>query len=210
MSNTLFSFRSQSGQVARLLLVLAVVVLVAIFITYLAIKVAEKPAKPVTQGEEKIPQPEYEYQLGNIRFVFESAINRGNTLKAADATNKDFYSQKDLTTTEKFIIVTVGAQNKGNLNTDRGAWDIGNIIDSDGRNFVPIEDYIVNAWLPKNNLCGSLLKPAFNPSPCVKVYEVSKESTGLKIQVLTGATNNSANDFSANRRISHNLDMIVR
>ncbi|OGZ84698.1 MAG: hypothetical protein A2599_03585 [Candidatus Staskawiczbacteria bacterium RIFOXYD1_FULL_39_28] len=201
---------NSNGQVARLLLVLAIIVFVAIIITFLVVKMAERPPKPPVSTGPEIPLPVYEQKLGNIRFVFQSATDLGSTLRASEATNSSYTVQKDLTTREKFIEVIIGAQNMGTVNTEQGAWDIGNIVDSDGRNFIPVENYSVNAWLPAQTGCGALLKPAFNPTLCVKIYEVAKESTGLKIEVQTGAGNNSANDFSAGRRQKYLLDLIIK
>lgn len=203
---------NSSGQVAKLLLVLAAIVLVAIVITYLVVQTASKPKAPVKPGEVTVPLPIYEQKLGNIKFIFMSASNKGNILKASDVTNTVYGSQKDLGTTENFIMVTVGAQNVGNSNTEQGAWDIGNIIDAKGKIFIPEDNYLVNPWLPLKNNCGVLLKPAFDPSPCTKVYEVAKSSglTGLKIQVQTGLNDNNANDFSAGRRLTQLIDLIVK
>ena len=161
-------------------------------------------------AETTVPLPVYEQQLGNIRFVFVSARDLGNTLKASEAVSTSYGSQKDLTTKEKFIEVTIGAQNKGTVNTEQGAWDIGNVIDLDGRNFVPLDGYVVNPWLPAQNSCGVLLKPAFDPAPCAKIYEVAKGSGGFKIEIMTGINNNSANDFAAGRRQKYLLDLIVK
>jgi hypothetical protein len=175
---------------------------------------AEKPVKPVTPVTPPVPLPVYEQQLGDIRFVFESAIDRGNVLSASNISNSQYtyYSgQRDLSATSggRFIQVTIGAQNKGTINTDQNAWSIGNIIDSKGRNFIADEQNIVGPWLPNNNSCGVLLKPAFDPAPCTKIYEVSKLSTGLKIEVKTGK-NNTANNLSSGRVDSFLLDLIVR
>lgn len=200
----------QSGQVAKLLLVLVVIVFVAIIITSLIVNMSKKPPKPANTEVPTVPLPVYEKQLGNIRFVFQSARDLGNTLVAANAINSAYASQKDLTTTERFIEIVVGAQNKGTLNTELGAWDLGNIVDKDGNNFVPMDGYIVAPWLPPKNLCGALLKPSFDPTPCIKIYEVAKSATGLKLQVLTGQNNNSANDLSAGRKLSFDLDLIVK
>ena len=98
--------------------------------------------------------------------------------------------QENLTTTERFIKVIVGAQNKSKINTRRGAWDLGNIIDSEGRNFISI-DVRTYAFLPRPNLCSTLLKPEFEPVPCVRFYEVSKESDGLKLEVGFMSANSS-------------------
>lgn len=205
----MFNFNKQSGQVARLLLVLAVVVLVAIGITYLIIKMAEKPTAPPVNTEPEIPLPVYEQQLGNIRFVFQSARDLGSILKASDVQNIQYSSQKDVTTTEKFVEITIGAQNTGKDNIENGAWTMGNIVDADGRNFVPVDEYIVHAWLPVSSHCGSLLKPAFNPTPCTKIYEVAKGSTGLKVIVKTGKDNLSSN-LSSGKVDEAQLDLIVK
>lgn len=201
----------ESGQASKLLLVLAVTVLVAVIITFLIMKMAEKPPKPQTPATQTVPLPVYEQILGNIRFIFESSIDKGKVLKASDITNSQYasYSLKDLTTGEKFIRVTIGAQNKGMENIEQNAWNIENIVDSKGRNFVPLEGYTVNPWLPNPDLCGALLKPAFNPTPCTKIYEVSKESSGLKIRVETGK-DNKANNLSSGKKDEFLIDLIVK
>jgi hypothetical protein len=206
----MFKFNKSSGQASRLLLVLAIVVLVAVVITFLVMKMAEKPAKPITPVTPVVPLPVYEQTLGNIRFVFESSINRGNILRASEIINSQYTSnQKNYTTGEKFIQVTIGAQNIGTENTEQRAWDIENIIDSKNREFIPLEGYEITPWLPNPDLCGALLKPAFDPTPCVKIYEVSKESTGLKIRIETGK-DNKANNLSSDKIDSFLIDLIVK
>lgn len=124
-----------------------------------------------------IPKPVYEVQMEDIRFVLELSEELGNVLQSSQT-----YVTK-LTTTEKFIKVTVGAQNKGKGNIAPYTWDLGNIIDSEARNFVPITNRAY-AFLPQPDLCGDLLKPEFDLTPCVRIYEVSKISTGLKVEVI--------------------------
>jgi hypothetical protein len=208
------NFNKSSGQASRLLLVLAVVVLVAVLITFLIMKMAEKPPAPVQQTNNPVVLPVYEQTLGNIRFVFESAIDKGGVLKASDIINSqyNYSSQKDFIIDNpgaKFIQVTIGAQNTGTVNTEQNAWSIENIVDSKGRNFIPLQSYTVTPWLTNPDLCGALLKPAFDPTPCTKIYEVSKESTGLKIRVETGK-NNSANSLSSGKIDSFLIDLIVK
>ena len=207
----MFKFNKDSGQAAKLLLVLAVVILVAIVITFLVIKMAEKPAEPVVTEEPAVPLPVYEQDLGNIKFIFISARDLGKTLKSTDAVNDVYSSQKDVTTKEKFIEVNIGAKNMGKENIENAAWSIGNIIDSEGRNFEALDDYKVNAWLPTINLCGSLLKPAFNPTSCIKMYEVAEKSNlaELKIEVKTGKDNAPTN-YSAGKIDTALIDLIVR
>ena len=208
------NFKDSSGQASRLLLVLAVVVLVAVLIVYLVMRMAEKPPSPVVPVTPEIPLPIYEQQLGDIRFLFMSSLDRGGVLRASEITNKQYnYSgQKDLNISNsgaKFIQVTIGAQNKGRENIEQSAWRIENIVDSQGREFVPLEGYSVAAWLPDPNLCGALLKPAFDPTPCTKIYEVSKESMGFKIRVETGKENES-NNLSSGKIDSFLIDLIVK
>ena len=186
----MFKFNKSSGQVSRLLLVLAIIVFVAIIIVYLVVRMAEQPAKP--KGPTPPPPvqlPVYEKQLGDIRFVFESAQDRGQVLKAADAvgTNK-----KDLDISNpgaKFVEVTVGAQEKGTAESVQSAWSLGNIVDSQGNVYQPLQKYAVGPWTPAINQCGQILQPEFDPSPCTQIYEVSAQSTGFKVMVETGKNN---------------------
>lgn len=205
------NLNKERGQASRLLLVLAVVVLVAAIITYLIMKMAEKPPAPPIPEGNVVPMPVYEQTLGNIRFVFQSALDRDGVLKVSEIKNTQFSYQRDNLLVSnpgaKFIQVTVGAKNMGTENTVQNAWDIENIVDSEGRNFVPLENYAANAWLPNPNLCGVLLKPAFDPTPCTKIYEVSKESTGLKIRVQTGKDNSA---ISSGKVTSYLIDLIVK
>jgi len=145
-------------------------------------------------------------------FLFESALDKGNLLRASNATNSQYTSQKDLTVSNpgaKFIQVMVGAQNMGTANTEQNAWTIENIVDSQGRNFVPLDGYLVSPWIPNPDLCGVLLKPAFDPTPCIKIYEVSKASTGLKIRVQASKDGKSGN-FSSGNANEFLIDLIVK
>jgi hypothetical protein len=202
---------AEAGQASRLLLVLAVVVLVAVIIVYLVMKMAEKPPAPPPPTGQEIILPVYEQVLGNIKFIYESALDKGNVLRASEIQNIQYISstQKNLTTGEKFIKVTIGAQNTGTKNIEQNSWGMGNIIDSEGRNFEPLEGYTISPWLPNPDLCGTLLKPAFAPTPCTKIYEVSKASTGFKINIMTGK-DNLANNFSSNKSESALIDLIVK
>jgi len=174
----------QSGQISRVLIILAAVILVVLVVIFIVGRFAAK--NPIftrpAQEEQKVPEPEYETTFQNTRFVFISAEDMGNVLKG----RADFF-QKDLVTTEKFIRVTVGAQNKGKTNLEQYSWDVGSIVDSDGRNFVPITGAYY--FLPQPDLCGALLKPEFEPTPCVKINEVSKASTNLKITLTSKGQN---------------------
>lgn len=181
-------FNTQSGQVSRTLIILAVVILLAVLVIYGVAKYAavrRDQAKPkdITKVENEVPKPVYETTVGDVRFLVQSAIDLGPVVKA------ELPYQQDLVTTEKFIQVTVRAQNKGKADTAPFVWNIGNIIDSTGRNF--IEDQNAFYFLPKKNGCGAVLKPEFEPTPCTKIYQVSKVSDHLKIQVSATAPNAS-------------------
>lgn len=168
----------ESGQTSRLLLVLAVIVLVAVVIVFLIMKMAQKPpAPPVPQTVVALPV--YEKTLGDIRIIFESSLDRGQDLTAPKKNTLHIDNPG-----AKFIQVTVAAQDVGNQLIGAGAWTIGNIVDSQGRNFVP-EGSNLNAWLPTPNMCGAILHPSFDPVPCTKIYKVSKVSTGLKVVIIS-------------------------
>ena len=177
--------KNQSGQISKVLIIVAAAVLVIIVVIFGITRIVsvrknnnqEKNNSPENTTEQEAPKPIYETQIGDLKFIFQSSADLGNFLPA-----KVSY-EKDLTTTERFIKVTVAAQNKGKNNLAQNSWSLGNIIDQDGRNFT-VYNQAYN-WLPKPDLCGAVLKPEFEPIPCVRIYEVSKESTGLKIQVIS-------------------------
>lgn len=179
----------QSGQISRVLLALAIATLIIIVIVYLAIKISSSRSQQNNNQQNSSqtnepPKPVYETQVGDIKFSVESARDLGNIIKS----NSSF--QQDLKTTEKFIWVVVGAQNKSKNNLAQYSWDLGNIVDSDGRNFVPITNQAY-FWLPNPDLCGALLKPEFDPVPCTRIYEVSKASTKLQLQVIVTLLNST-------------------
>lgn len=152
------------------------IMLVYILLKYNTAKQQEAVKTPEEiAAENEPPKPVYETTIGDIRFLFDSAIDLGPVVKAPNS------YQQDLVTTEKFVYVTIRAQNKGKIDTVRNTWNIGNIVDADGRNF--IEDPGAHYFLPRPNLCGEVLKPEFEPTPCVKMYQVSKVSDHLKIEV---------------------------
>src|SRR3989344_725801 len=186
---------NENGQVSRLLLVLAIVVLVAVVIVYLVMRMAERPPAPGPGPDDSsVPQPFYEKTLGNIKFVFIDSRDLGSVLTPSMAKKKTYGSNNSLKTTERFIIVTIGAQNKGKTNIEERSWDMGDIVDSEGRRFVAFKDYTINNWIPDESSCGALLKPEFDPTPCIKIYEVSKISTGLKIIILAGKDKDKAEE----------------
>ncbi len=178
------------GAISRILLILAALVLVVIVIVYFSLnyikgqKSANTAITPTQNSQtaatvqSKVPAvPVYETQVGDIKFFLEYSADLGTILPA---TSKN---QQPLTTGGRFIKVIISAQNKGKIDTTNNAWTIRNLIDSDGRIFTP-DGNQVNPFLPQQNQCGAVLKPEFDPIPCAKIYEVSKESAGLKVEVL--------------------------
>ena len=125
-----FKFNKSSGQASRLLLVLAIVILVAVIITFLVMRMAQQPPRPTQTSEPTPEQPIYETMLGDIRFVFQSSIDRGNVLSASKVTNSQYaYSTlKDLITTEKFtlrpVIIKKSFMNTQLLETHGGGCQI--------------------------------------------------------------------------------------
>ena len=176
--------KKSSGAVSTTLLILGGVLIVFIVVIFFVIKMTgsqnanKTPADAKDQGP---PPPVYETSIGDITFTALGAENMGTALGSSTG-----YTQQNLTTKEKFIKVTIGVQNQGKLDLPQGSWGLGNIIDSDGRNFTPIT-YQAYYFLPQPNLCGTALKPAFASTPCVGLYEVAKVSTGLKLYVSAGA-----------------------
>jgi hypothetical protein len=195
-----------SGQVSKLLLVLAVIVLVAVVITYLIIKMATPAPKPPTPIGPEVVLPIYEQTLGDIKYIFIEARDMGSILKGSDSRNPQW--QKDFKTTDRFIKLTVGVQNKGKENIPDRVWDIENIVDSEGRNFVPSNNSDVKSWLPEPDLCENLIKPEFEATPCTKIYEISKSSVGLKIRVT--AKKFISGSYKSDDKDSALIDLIVR
>ncbi len=185
---------TSSGKISTILLILAAVLIVVIVVIFFVIKIsAGKNAtttKPTTDNVVKPeePKPVYEFTMSGIRFIVESAMDMGSIITSSNP------QVKSLFTTEKFIKVTISGQNMGKFNTSQHAWSIGNIVDADGRNFLSI-DNAAYRFLPNPNLCGSVLKPAFESVLCVHYYEVAKTSKGFKIQisaVLSGSKKQEA------------------
>jgi hypothetical protein len=197
---------NSAGQVSKLLLVLAVIVLVAVVITYLIIKMATPPPRPIEPIGPDVVLPIYEQTLGDIKYIFIEARNMGDTLKGSESRNPQW--QKDLKTTDRFIELTVGVQNKGKENIPERVWNIENIVDSEGRNFVPSSESDVKSWLPELDLCEELLKPEFEATPCTKIYEVSNISTGLKVRVV--ASKFIDGSYQSDKKDEALIDLIVR
>ena len=67
--------------------------------------------------------------------------------------------------------------------------------------------YNVDPWLPDPDLCGALLKPEFEPTPCVRIYEVSTVSKNFKIQVI--ANKKVGSEYPSGKEDTALIDLIV-
>ena len=170
----------QKGAISRIILIggAFILVVIIIIIVLLAVRSGSSKKNQNNSGGAVVEPslPVYEKQIGDINFTLDSSEDLGNILKAQNQ------YQKDVTTTERFIQVVIGAQNKGKMATGPYNWDLGNIVDSDGRIF-PNVNNAASSYLPNPNPCGLSLKPEFYPVSCTKIYEVSKISKGLKIEI---------------------------
>jgi hypothetical protein len=201
-------FNSQAGSVVKIMLALVIACFVAILIAFIVIKSADRPVKPPVVDPDivKVPEAVYEATVNDIKITFQEAINFGSVLLGINSNSPK--SQKDLLTTEKFIKITIGGQNKGKIDTPRNVWNLGNIIDSEGRNFIP-NSHDANPWISKENGCGDILKPEFTPTACSRIYEVSKASSGLKVEVLVSKKDDDGVEYNSNEKDMILLDLIV-
>ncbi|KPJ57152.1 hypothetical protein AMJ49_02570 [Parcubacteria bacterium DG_74_2] len=176
-----------SGQIPKILLILIGAIIVVVIIAVVVTNIVRKPTTPSPEEieEEKKPELVYEVVIGDIKFKLKEAKDIGSVLNASESKYPE-WQQKDLTTTEKFIEVTIGAENIGKDNIQQGFWEMNELIDNEGRNFYSSQE--TEPWIPVESKCSALLKPGFAPTPCTKIYEVAKISTGLKVRVSSRQT----------------------
>ncbi len=176
-------------------LVIVGVIFVAIIIAALVFRFVVSPPAPKPEDQElKEPQPVYEVTVGNLKFHFEKAIDRSNSLPEAEGYFQ-WQKKEGLTTTERFVEVTIGVTNIGKENIDGREWSIEEVIDEEDRVFPPMNMRELEPWLPEDNKCDTLLKPGFTPSLCTKMYEVAEISNRLKIKVVSKEKKNEGEDF---------------
>lgn len=165
------------GKIPPVILIIGgVVVVVVVMVIFFIISQQTTPPPPPEEPEPKGPVTELKYK--DIKVILVKTEDIGNILFGADS---NYFGKKDVTTTEKFIKVTVTAENTGKEETKSGDWDIGEIIDSEGRKFPYFNK--LDAWLPTGNECRKNLKPGFTPIFCTKIYEVAKISKDMKIKI---------------------------
>jgi len=171
------------GQISQNLLLLAGLIIITVVIFVLIINWLKKsplPEPPPEPSPELPPPPVYEVSIGNIRFKLKEAKDIGNILKASEA---KYFVRDDISTTERFIQVTITAENIGTDNIKGTLWEIRELYDSEERKFYSTRDR--DPWIPDTSQCESLLKPGFTPTPCTKIYEVAKISKDLKVEVYS-------------------------
>lgn len=168
------------GEISKNFLILGGIIIAVIVIVVVVINMTGKPPPSALEGEkeEKTEEPVYEVVVGDIRFKLEEAKNRGNILKVPE---DEIHPRDDLATAEKFIEVTITAENVGKENTPAGDWKIEELIDSEERIFYSSKE--ASPWVPEESKCGISLKPGFTPTLCTKIYEVAKISTDLRVRV---------------------------
>jgi len=186
-------FLKQKGASA---LIIIGVVLVAIIIVAVAVKLLMGPAEePEEEKEPEESKPQYEVTIGNVKYLFEQAIDEGGVLEKEDGNFEDWRDPYDAKSTDKIIKVTIKARNVGKVNINGRSWNVGEMVDSEGRIFEPERQADFRPWLPENNKCNVLLKPGFTPSSCTKIYEVAEVSKDLKVRVITNIDNKEEYDF---------------
>lgn len=178
---TLKEIKKSSGMIAQIILALAIIVLIALGIAFFAMRNAKKTPVKTSADMNVPPPPVYDLTVNDIRFLSVGAVEEGNTLLGSQSKNPR--RQGDLTTTERYIKVTIGAQNVGKTDTRKGDWDLGSVVDSEGRIYDSVD---ASNWITEQNSCGFILKPSFQPIFCIRYYEVARVARGLKLQVISG------------------------
>jgi len=182
----MIKFSKESGKIEKkqmiIIGILACVGAAAVFLIITMVRTAPPPVVEV----EKEPEPVYEVKLGEkVRFKLQEVKDRGDTLKVEESRNPNFVKQ-NVTTTERFIEVTIAVDNIGEDNIPAGSWDVrevyGKIDDKEGKKYY--SSTLFNYWAPSDGKCGDLLKPGFSPTLCTKIYEVARIATGLKVEVF--------------------------
>ncbi|MCD6177645.1 hypothetical protein J7K03_00020 [bacterium] len=159
-------------------IIVGVIIIIVIVVIFIAVKSLMLTPPPPPEETEKNKEPVYEVEIGNVKFSLKEVKDRGNILLASES---KFGYPQDLTTTERFIEVTIQAQNIGTDDIKEGWWNIGDLVDSEGRRFHYERKF--DRWIPEGSECGAVLKPGFAPKSCTKIYEVAKISSGLKVTV---------------------------
>lgn len=161
------------GQVPTIALIIGIIIIVLVIVILVVLKMIRKPPPPPPQPVEK--EPVYEITVANVKFKLVEAKDRGNRLLASESKNPE-YIREDLVTTDRFVEITVSAENVGKDNIPPNVWDIKEVVDKEGRKFYPLEHS--DPWILKESHCGALLKPGFTP------LLVQKYTRSLTLQLV--------------------------
>jgi len=168
------------GQIPTKILIGVGVIIFLIIIVFVISKLSKKPLPPPPQPVEEKQEPVYETTVGNVKFKLIEAKDRGNKLLASESKNPE-YTREDLITTDRFVEVVISAENIGKDNIPPNIWDMEELVDKESRKFYSSPQF--DQWVLKESKCGEMLKPAFTPTLCTKIYEVANVATGLKVKV---------------------------
>ena len=171
--------KKSSGEISPQILLLMGGIIASVVVAVIIFLVVFKKEAPPLIEEIKPKGPVTEFKSKNIKVFLAEAEDIGNILLGQDGRNP---GTKDVTTTERFIKVKVFAENIGQEETTSGVWDIGEIVDNEGRKFPYSRG--LESWFPADSQCGKNLKPGFTPVFCTRIYEVSKISEGMKIKIM--------------------------
>jgi hypothetical protein len=178
-----FSSLLKPGNKKQLYILGGLVVFSIIFIIIISM-VLIKPSSPPTSLEPKVKEPVYEITLGSINFHLEEAKDLGDILEISEI-KRQVSRPEAVSTTEKYVEVTIKARNMGKETIKIGNWEIRELVDSQGRIFQYSRELL--PWISIDNNCGAELKPGFAPSLCTAIYEVAKVATGLQVRVKSGS-----------------------
>jgi len=167
------------GQVPTSLLIGVIVIILLVIIVFVVLKVVRKPPPPAPPTEKE-EEPIYEVAIGDVKFKLIGAKDRGNALRVSESRQPE-YLREDLITTDRFIEVTISAENVGKDNIPHNVWEIEELSDKEGRKFYSSPQF--DSWIPQESKCGDLLKPGFTPTLCTEIYEVANVASGLKVKV---------------------------
>jgi hypothetical protein len=171
--------KKKSGEISSKILIGGGIVLFLIIIFLIVSNLTKKPPPPPKETEKK-EELVYEIVVGDVKFKLVEAKERGNTLKVSESVYPERV-REDLVTTDRFIEVTISAENVGKDNIPPYSWDIEELVDKEERKFYSPPE--TSPWIPKESKCGALLKPGFTPTLCTKIYEVANVAKDLKVKV---------------------------
>jgi hypothetical protein len=176
------NYKSSGKSALFLILAIIVIIIIALVVVATVLMSSREQEEAIEIVKEEIPEPVYEVVVGNIKFTFIEAKDRGSVLRCEERTSppSNCRPQDNLETTDKFVEIEITAQNVGRDDLRKGSWSIEELVDSEGRMF-----YSAGArrWVPEESQCGALLKPGFTPTSCTEIYAVAERSIGLKVKV---------------------------